>query len=348
MNESKTKPGFGFRHATPAAPGAIAVIDLIGDIDCALDRLEIRPVAVGQRSLRDLAGVDEGVVVRWSERHAQLLPHAGVFIVRTLIEKILAAGGVEEQRPDPNVVHPEADDECEALMLETLATTTSPAATDLLLNQPARWRAWDGEAPATSEVDRLSKHLNRLLTPPTVVAVGRPNVGKSTLTNAIALSSVSIVADLPGTTRDHVGVSITLPSTSGGVVVRWIDTPGRDEATSAFGPIDRAAADLAQSVIDSADLIVHCGDAAHGFLDPAELTLNPQTPILRVGVRCDLGEPEGCDVLTSALSGRGVDELADAVREALVPAAALEWNGPWRFHPSLKPAVAAPDSAIDS
>ncbi len=56
--------------------------------------------------------------------------------------------------------------------------------------------------PASEARDRV---LRRLIDPPLVVAIGPPNIGKSSLLNALAGRSVALVADEAGTTRDHVG-----------------------------------------------------------------------------------------------------------------------------------------------
>ena len=60
----------------PTGRGALALVAIYGDIDGALAALAIKPVAVGQCRLRDLAGVDHGVVARWSAESATLMPHA--------------------------------------------------------------------------------------------------------------------------------------------------------------------------------------------------------------------------------------------------------------------------------
>ena len=322
-----------FRLATPAGPGAIAVVELVGDVGGVFTALSLDPVEPGRVGLRSIGGVDRGVVARWDETRALLMPHGGPQVMRELSARLIEAGAAEQRSPDPCDAYPEAVDRVEALMLGALAEAQSPAAVDLLLDQPGRWRGWTGADPSLAEIRRVSVILNRLITAPIVVAVGPPNVGKSTLTNALARRAVSVVADEPGTTRDHVGVTLELPSPAGLVAVRWVDAPGFRGAGD--DPIEREAGQLVRGVIGSADLIVQCGDAASGFDIPTDLGIGSDTGILRAGLRADLGYAEGAEVDVAALHGEGVDTLAARVREALLPDDALSWSGPWLFDARL-------------
>ena len=317
--------GFAFRLATPGGRGAIAVIDLHGDVEEALASLGVRDAAIGAVALRNLGGVDTGLVVRWSESFAQVTPHAGPFVVQSILGR-LAHGGGETARDDDPRRWPEAADVVEARTLWALSRARSPRAVDLLLAQPRRWRTWDGRTPAVGEVESMSRMLDRLIEPPLVVALGAPNIGKSTLVNALAGRDVALVADEPGVTRDHVGVALTLD----GLTVRWVDTPG---LRTTGGEVEREAINVASIVASGADLLALCADAGAPFPDDALLAsigLSVGAPVVRVGLRADRGETPGADVLTAAGAERaGLADLAQVVRRRLVTDAALTWQGPW-------------------
>src|SRR6201990_2976264 len=61
---------------------------------------------------------------------------------------------------------------------------------------------------------------------PVVAIVGRPNVGKSSLLNALAGKRISIVQDMPGVTRDRVSFPLKLPTLAGDRDLELIDTGG--------------------------------------------------------------------------------------------------------------------------
>ncbi len=303
---------------TPSGVGAIAAIDVVGDVDDALASLGIRAVPTGRVALRDLAGVDRGVVARWNERSCTLMPHGGTAVVVALFAALERAG-IAVEAPDPMDAFPEAQDRFEALALGAIATTESPRAVELLLDQPRRWRE-RGDAPIDDALRSRSATLDRLLTPPVVAAVGATNIGKSSLLNALARREVSIVHDAPGVTTDHVGASLVLD----GLAVRWLDLPGIEEGR----PVGEAAIDEARH----ADLLVLCADPGSGWVEPAALGIEPGgSAVVRVGLRSDLGPVPGTSVLTSATESRGLDELAAAIRRSLVPDADLDHPGPWLF-----------------
>lgn len=293
------------------------MIGVHGDVDAALARVGIASVPVGAVAVRDLCGVDRGVVARWSGSSAHLMPHGGVAIVRMLAEALTVRGIAEQSNADPRKAYPEAADEVEAHMLAALARAASPLAIDLLLDQPRRWRECPVPDAGTAERSRI---LNRLVDPPLVVGVGPANVGKSTLVNELAGRSVAVVADEPGTTRDHVGVTLDL----GGLVVRYVDTPGlRAQA----GATEREAAGLALELVERADLVLVFADATASLVEVPRCG-----QVLRVGLRSDLGPARGAtDIRVSVRLGTGLTELVTAMREVLVPRSDLEHPGPWKF-----------------
>lgn len=300
---------------------AIAVIELSGSdgdsLDSALRDCGLGTLPVGAVRLANLFGVDRGVVARWSETIAHLMPHAGPAVVMSIAERLRASGVEEGREVDPRTAYPEARDEVEARMLAALARARSPLALDLLLDQPRRWRQSRAGRPPDGEAD--AHLLNRLIEPALVVAVGPSNVGKSTLLNALAGRAVSVVADEPGTTRDHVGVLLDL----GGVVVRYIDTPG----VRLNAPIvERHAMATAMELVHRADLVISCGDGEQ----PAPM-LGARS-VIRAGLRADLRPIAwGADVKVCAPSGEGVETLVTLAREMLVPARAMADARPWKF-----------------
>ncbi|MCA9303606.1 MAG: 50S ribosome-binding GTPase [Phycisphaerales bacterium] len=298
--------------------GAIAMIRVRSSaIDAAMDKLGIGTLPIGSLRLCDLLGIDSGVVARWSDDSVMLMPHGGAAIVRAISGKLNELG--IPLADTTGGAYPEADDEIESRMLGVLAHAASPLAVDLLLDQPRRWRApHDGLADASL--------LGRLIEPPIVVAVGRANIGKSSLLNTIAGTRVALVADQPGTTRDHVGVAVDLA----GLVVHWVDTPGIDERVA-----DDESVTIAIGMVRQASLVLHCTDAsdAHSMLDERiAAAIDGSTPVLRVLTRADQGRGAGGDTpRTSAMSGEGVAELVRAIRDDLVPPAVLDDPRPWRF-----------------
>jgi hypothetical protein len=312
-------------QTSTGAPGAIAAIQIAGEsageLEAALDRLGIPPVDRGRAGLRDLVGIDRGVVARWAPESVQLMPHAGPRVVRRLAAEMtarLGPAGIPEERAR----FPEAGTLLEARVLEALSRAASPLATGLLLDQPRRWpaEAQELDDPPASAGGEAPRELMRLIEPALVVAVGAANIGKSALVNALAGRQVSVVADAPGTTRDHVGVLLDCA----GVVVRYVDTPGVREAA---GRIEGDAAAIAGELARRADLVLLCGDAGSG-----PPIVDEGGAILRVGLRSDLGLAAwGPELRVSALTGDGIPGLVAAVRERLVPRAALDDPRPWRF-----------------
>lgn len=95
-----------------------------------------------------------------------------------------------------------------------------------------------------------------------VVIVGRPNVGKSSLLNALAASERAIVTDIAGTTRDVLRETVELD----GVAVTLVDTAGLREADDA---VEREGVRRARAELERADVAVLVTDRARAAEDEA-------------------------------------------------------------------------------
>jgi len=133
-----------------------------------------------------------------------------------------------------------------------------------------------------------------------VIAVaGAPNVGKSTLVNALAGRDVAIVSPYPGTTRDVLEARAVIA----GVPVTLLDTAGLRETAD---PIEAEGVRRARARAAAADflIVVQDGDAA---ADPG---LTGAAGVLVVANKIDLGVPQGsADVAVSALTGAAMAPL---------------------------------------
>jgi len=129
-----------------------------------------------------------------------------------------------------------------------------------------------------------------------VVVAGPPNAGKSSLLNAIAGQERAIVTDLPGTTRDHIEVPLSLR----GVPIVLTDTAGLRHALDQVEAIGVARS---AALIEAADVVVWLGEADAAPAHPR---------LIKVHSKADLPEravgPKG-SIAVSAVSGQGLTLL---------------------------------------
>jgi len=101
-------------------------------------------------------------------------------------------------------------------------------------------------------IDRLLKTANegKIIRDGIVTAIiGRPNVGKSSLLNALAQDNKAIVTDIPGTTRDVIEEYVTM----NGIVLKLLDTAGIRETDNV---IEKIGVERSRLAIEDADLIL--------------------------------------------------------------------------------------------
>ena len=153
----------------------------------------------------------------------------------------------------------------------------------------------------------------------TVVIVGRPNAGKSTLLNALLGKDRAIVSHLPGTTRDVIEENIII----NGIAVRLVDTAGLRNAEC---EIEREGVRRSRQQIERADLFLYVIDSSIEIhpddreqisaLDESRLILVLNKADLGSSIAGDLGE-KAKKITISLLSGSGLDDLKTAMAEKL-------------------------------
>ena len=160
---------------------------------------------------------------------------------------------------------------------------------------------------------------------PTVVIVGRPNVGKSTLFNRVVGEQAAIVENQPGVTRDRKELD-----------AEWLGVPFRVIDTGGWMPrgsdLDDKVSRQVEAAVDEADLVLLLVDASVGVLEDDEAVADwlrrGDHQVLVVANKADNNQREdnlwqflslglGDAVPVSALHGRRAGDLLDVVLERL-------------------------------
>ena len=350
---------------TTAASGAVGVLHMRATPERLSNTLSITLPDIGHASLRRICNLDEALVLRATHDTIIVTPHGGPRLRQRLVRAISEAGisFVSPNELSPADIFVESTSDIQARMLYTLARAASADAIALLLAQPARWEKHG--APTTADAPR-SNRLRHLIDPPTVVIAGAPNAGKSTLLNALLGRTAAVTSPIAGTTRDFVSANIVLA----GLACRVVDAPGFMENNvsennlsemsvlekssldtdmnqtnsnpSAMQSANQAPSSLqAQRAIDQAAIAralqeIHGADLVIALAAPDQAWPNIEhSNILRVRSMSDIAPPHtprGADSLQlSALTGDGLIEFAQLVREKLVPAADIASDRPWQF-----------------
>ena len=187
-----------------------------------------------------------------------------------------------------------------------------------------RARARERLAAAAAQLDAVLATARQgalLLDGVRVVLAGQPNVGKSSLLNALAGAELAIVTPVPGTTRDKVAETIQIE----GVPIHVVDTAGLCESDD---EVERIGIARSWSAIDDAEVVVFLHDLTRlgrsdyeaGDERIAARLEGATSRVLHVFNKADAveaampGQPQARDaIVISAISGAGLDALRRAL-----------------------------------
>jgi tRNA modification GTPase len=323
---------------TPPGKSALATIEVLGPRAWDVVRTLFRPVKGGTlpeqpeegRFWLGRIGEPMGEEAVLAVRRVAPSPvidinvHGGPEVVRFVLETIRASGVMEVTWEE--MLHREGD----ALRGEAavvLARTTTARTAGIALDQyRGAFEAFlhrvqeeiDGGRPERA-VDLLREVLARadigrhLNVPWRVVVAGAPNVGKSSLVNALAGYQRSIVAPTPGTTRDVVTVQLAID----GWPVEVVDTAGLRAGGETLEALGMEQARLAAA---QADLVLWLVDVSPRPELPDQTSDKVRLVVNKVDLppAWDL-DLAGAALRISATTGQGIAELLSAVGTWLVP-----------------------------
>ena len=322
--------------------GAIALIQLYGvNTKAILKKLTAKTDYVPNKLyLCQLSNIDEGMIVTRKvngEDWVQIMPHGGPRVVQRLLSFLLEAGA--SMCPSSTTIYPEASTEIENDMLHAMAIAASAIAIEYLAAQPEIWKLFVDQYYDQNPNDHFnsilkkSKSYDNLIYPPRIVIVGKPNVGKSTLSNFVTGKNGSIVADLPGTTRDWVAGLTQINH----ITVEWIDTPG---VHLSVDQTEQNAISLAKSVISNSDIVICIGDEVNGWLLETELDTKVDLWVKTKSDIASLVEPHKSISQTqnlihiNGINGDGTALLFNEIRDKL-NLKDTEQSTPWAFNEKL-------------
>ena len=313
-----------FQQLTPQGRGAIAVIAVSGND--VLHVIDACFTPIGKRRFRDLqkqltyghwnSTGEDLLVVRNSALNYEIQSHGSEAAI-SAIKSDLSQLGVEEQIPTKHA--PLSADRFKADAEQLLCQATTQRTAELLLRQwhilPAAIERLKADRAQLESFLRWSEFGTRFHRRQSIVFCGRPNAGKSSLTNAILGFERAIVTPIAGTTRDV----LTHHTVIDGWPVELSDTAGLRDSKNQIEQIGIAKA---RQQIENADLIISVIDAT----DPQPWEQNNIKPDIVVVNKSDLADQrskleaiEAPVVFVSATQSTGIDELLEVISKTLYP-----------------------------
>ena len=198
-----------------------------------------------------------------------------------------------------------------------------------------------------NEIDKILANANTsniLRQGISVAIVGKPNVGKSSLFNALLSLDRAIVTDIAGTTRDVLKETLDL-----GIPVTLVDTAGiRGESDD---KVEAIGIEYSKQSLSEADLVLFVYDSAQGLQneDQEIYDLVKDKNHIVIANKCDLTtERKSNEVYLSALTGEGVQELKQTLTNKVcdIEPESLEFVTNSRQQTCLSRARASLDQAL--
>jgi len=270
---------------------------------------------------------EDVVVVRRADDALEVHCHGGLAAAESVLGSLEQLGGLRQ--PWADWLRAGGMPEIELEAHESLAAAGGPKAARILARQLAgrleaelgRVRSLQCEgrgADACGLIERLLRAARvglRLTRPWRVVVAGPTNAGKSSLVNAIAGHSRSIVSPEAGTTRDLLETRIVLD----GWEVDLVDTAGLRAVGEHAGEVERAGMARAIAACSAADLVLQVRDGTVTAEPNASATPH-ELPVFSKADLVAAPAAAGGDALwTSVVTGRGVEELVARIVRRLVP-----------------------------
>lgn len=177
----------------------------------------------------------------------------------------------------------------------------------------SRDRMEQGRAEVLAQIEQMLRTAplaERVRRGALVVLAGPPNVGKSSLFNALLGNERALVTEIPGTTRD----AVEAPADFHGWPVRLVDTAGLGETGDR---VEAMGQEMSRRYLDAADLVLLCRAAGTGqeFFDWSGIG----KPVIALETKADLAlaGAEGDAIRVSAVTGEGLEALRQRVAEML-------------------------------
>lgn len=311
---------------TPYGRGAVATIQLCGRIQV-LDALFVpaNHTSITEQILnricyghwREKTGEDL-VCVRTAADTVEIHCHGGEAAVQRILEDLQNSGARVLLPNEASSQTLEAEFDAALQSASTRRTahmllrqrSQFPKAVQQLQQLPAIQRR--NRIDAMLEWAEFGQHLTR---PWQVVLCGQPNVGKSSLTNALVGYSRTVVYDQPGTTRDVV----TVQTAFHGWPIELSDTAGLRETTE---QLEAWGIEKARQRIAHADLLLVIADARRGWTEFEQALAKSVPRSLLVLNKIDLLEGASVHsggIAVSATEHTGIEQIAEKISEQLVP-----------------------------